>query len=147
MAPIIDINGIEICGISWYASEKLIGDVRKTVKSQLINHRTSTQCPFLVDSICAIYTVRPITCRQFHIIGEPCGEKEDVLITRPQDIWAANRTIGKKVAIKILPFFGIHNRKKQESAFERGFIAAVSKPMHRLDMKIFYEVMELFDNV
>ncbi len=145
-APIIDINEIELCGISWYTSEKLIGNVRKTVKSQLLNHRNSTRCPFLVDCVCSIYTARPITCRQFHVTGEPCGEKEDVLMTRPQDIWAANRAIGRKVALKILPFWGIHNRKKQEIAFENGFMAAVSKPMHRLDMKAFYDVMEVFDN-
>ena len=146
-APIIDLTEIEIMGISWYSSEKLTGPVRKKVKSNLYSYQKTTSCPFLVDGLCSIYKVRPITCREFHVFGLPCGAKEDVLITRPHDIWGTSRANGKKVAMKLMPFFGINDTESQEIAFENGFIANISKPMHTLDLKIFYKTMKRFDPI
>ncbi|MCX8069882.1 MAG: YkgJ family cysteine cluster protein, partial [Thermodesulfovibrionales bacterium] len=63
----IPVYPLELVGIYWYTIEKIDGDTRKTLKTQLGRYKGEARCPFLVDDLCAIYEVRPISCRQFNV--------------------------------------------------------------------------------
>jgi len=145
LGPRVPFVGIELAGISWYTSEKLAGGIRDKVKHQLQNHLETTQCPFLVDNVCSIYPVRPIACREYNVFGPPCAKGEDAWQTRRKDVWSPGRDVAKKVAMKILPFFGITSKKQKIAAFESGFMLAQSKEMHKFDWNIVYKTMVLFD--
>jgi len=145
LRPSVPITKIELAGISWYASEKLAGGIRDIVKRQLLDHLQTSQCPFLVDTACSIYPVRPIACRQFHVFGDACAKGEDPGVTRPTDIWSPGREVAQKVAMKILPFFGISSEKQKIIAFKSGFIVRESKEMHKMDWNVVYQAMVLFD--
>ncbi|MDO8716999.1 MAG: hypothetical protein Q7J73_09390 [Dehalococcoidales bacterium] len=55
MRPTIPITEPEVKGIEWFVAKQLPADVRETVQAQLLIHRKTTQCPFLVNSV-AVYT-------------------------------------------------------------------------------------------
>lgn len=132
--PMVPMILLEFLGISWFASEKLEGDTRSVVKEQLLHHKQTPQCPFLVESRCSIYPMRPLACREFFMFGAPCGIDEHVELTRPNDIWTHSRDIARRVAMVILPFYGINDERQKVEAFENGYIGAVSKPMHELPL-------------
>jgi len=144
--PIVPITPLELSGISWYASEKLMGDLRTTLKKQLLNHTKTSSCPFLVDALCAIYPLRPLACRQFFVFNKPCGWKEDISKTRPHDAWTHSRSIARRAAIAMLPFYSIKKREEQIKAFENGYIAEIAKPMHRFPWEQIYKIMLAFDH-
>jgi uncharacterized protein len=145
MRPSIPFTQIELTGISWYACEKLENGIRDKVMNQLQNHLKTAQCPFLVDNCCTIYPVRPIACRQFFVFGDTCAYGEDVSRTRQNDTWSPSRDVAKKVAMKILPFWGIASQKQKILAFESGFISSNSAEMHLTDWVHFHKRMILFD--
>ena len=146
MKPSIPITKVEMAGISWYTSEKLTGEIREQVKNQLLNHLETTKCPFLINTVCSIYPLRPIACRQFHVFGNPCEKGKDPSLTRPKDVWTPGRETAKKVALKILPFWGITSEKQKMMAYLSGFIHKESIEMHKLDWTLVYETMVRFDS-
>jgi len=141
----IPITEIELAGISWFVSEKLTGNERKTVKKQLLKYGKSGPCPFLTETVCSIYPVRPLACRSFFMFGPPCELNVDPLKTRPGDIWSHGRQVAMKVAERILPFWGITKAKDRLEAFESGFILEVSVPMHTCKWKNLVLTMERFE--
>lgn len=146
LRPTVPLLPIEFAGISWYASEKLTGAVRDTVKRQLQRHLETPQCPFLVEGRCSIYPVRPIVCRTFHIFGEECMRDEDPFRTRRGDMWCPTREIGDKVLEITFPFYGITSKKKQKQALSSDFLEKHTKLMHTIDWKAFHDMgMSLFD--
>ncbi len=82
----IPVYPLELMGIAWYTAEKLDGDLRNRVRSQLQQHRTLGACPFLVDAACAIHPLRPMACRQFNVFGTVCAPGEDAFHTRRGDV-------------------------------------------------------------
>ena len=131
--------------IVWFISKKLPDDVREVVKAQILNHRNTTQCPFLVDSICAVYPLCPIACRIFFMFGAPCRPNEDVFFTRPNDRWTHSRDLGLKVALTILPLFGITGKQKKIEAFENGYLYDNTTLMHKLPWENIYNQIIEFD--
>ncbi len=82
----IPVYPIELEGINWYVVERLRPPLREAVAANLVTAGPSAACPFLVEGACAIYTVRPIACRQFIVFGAQCGEGEDPFHTRRPDV-------------------------------------------------------------
>lgn len=144
--PVVPMSKWESAGISWFISEKLMGANREIVKHQLLNHRESTICPFLVDTICSIYPVRPIACRQYFVIGTPCLENDNVMLTRPNDIWAPGGDTSIKVMMNIMPLYGVNDKRMILLALEEGFLVDNSKPMHELDLEILVNNMNTYDS-
>jgi len=142
----VPISEIEIIGLSWYACEKVKGPLREKLKKQLSNYSEVTHCFFLVDEVCSIYPMRPIACREFFVFGRPCEPNEDVLLTRPKDIWAPSRKVAKKVAFKMLSYYGYTDKMTKERVYESGFLHSNTKPMHSCDWNIIYVGMNTFDN-
>lgn len=142
LRPNVPITPLELLGISWFATEKLKGEVREEVKKQLLHHRQTPQCPFLVNSLCSTYPVRPNACRIFFVFGEPCGPGEQLHLTRPEDIWTHSRDVARRVAMTMLPFYGITGKRKKIDAFEDGYIASISTPMHEVSWEELYHKMK-----
>mgnify|MGYP001618753075 FL=1 len=132
LRPTVPVTDPEVKGIVWFVAKKLPADVRETVQAQLLIHRKTTQCPFLVNSVCSIYPVRPIACRILLVFGEPCVPNEDIYLTRPKDIWVHSRDIGRKIALTLLPLYGITGKKKKIEAFESGYLNDNTKSMLKL---------------
>ena len=131
----------ELAGISWYVLEKLSGPIRETIKTRLKAHAATAECPFLVSDSCSIYPVRPLICRQFHVKRYPCGEDEDVEITRPEDI-VSPKEVARGSGMKLLEYWEIKGKLKQERAFDRGFLAEKARQMHEYDWNIIATRME-----
>lgn len=130
LRPNVPMTPLEELGISWFVTEKLQGDVREAIRKQLLIHRDTLQCPFLIDSLCSIYPVRPVACRIFFVFGKQCQPGEHLELTRPNDIWTHSRDLGRRVAMTVLPFYGITGKRNKIQAFEDGYIASISRPMH-----------------
>ena len=141
LRPVIPVTELELWGISWFASEKLQVHVRLVIKEQLLHHRQTPQCPFLFQSICSIYPVRPLACREFFMFGLPCKSNEHVEMTRPNDIWCHSRELARRIAIVMLPYYGIKDMNQKIEAFKNGYIANISQPMHQLPLERFASTM------
>lgn len=116
----VPVTQLELQGISWCISEDLRGPRRDTIKGQLRSHKERTACPFLVEGDCAIYPVRPLACRQFFVFGKPCEAGEDILKTRPGDIAARGKNVGKQVAMRFLENYGYKRKSEKVAAFRAG---------------------------
>ena len=142
----VPVCQIELAGISWFVSETIVDRVlREKIKSQMTDHRSNLQCPFLVDGSCSIYPVRPIACREYFVFGTPCQKNEDAIRTRPESVWGPSRNVARKTALKILPYFGFDTNSEINQAFENGFIHNNSISMHEYDWLKIVQMMEDFD--
>jgi len=130
----VPITEIELVGISWYVPEG-IGDlnVKEKLRSQMRGYKNNRACPFLLNGECAIYPLRPIACREFHVLRKQCASGEDVVLSRPGDIWSPSREVSRKTAAQLLPFYGFKKPKEIEIAFESGFIHENTRDMHSID--------------
>ena len=144
--PVAPITEIELMGISWYVSEIITDSAtRDNLKVQMQNHKENLSCPFLVNRECSIYPLRPIACREFHIIGKPCATGEDPIKSRPEDIWTPSRNVARKAAMELLRFFGFSKQKEMLDAYEDGYIHRNARDMDAIDWTELIKVMNHFD--
>jgi Fe-S-cluster containining protein len=143
--PSVPFTAPELMGISWFAAEKLAAPARALVKQQLRRHETTSLCPFLVNSDCSIYPVRPLACRQFFVAGAPCKDNEKVMESRPQDLVFTPREGAHQVAMKLLEHFGIKRHDEKVKAFNSGFIVANSKHLYAHDWNHIADSMDAAD--
>ncbi|NQT00400.1 MAG: YkgJ family cysteine cluster protein [Planctomycetes bacterium] len=131
----IPITKPELSGISWYYSEICESDIRKQIRTRLLNNDKTIECPFLLDDVCSIYPVRPLACRDFFVYGEPCKMNEDPFMTRRKDVHPPNREISRYVALRLLDFqgFNLSSMEEKEKAFNDGIIVSSCRPMHDID--------------
>jgi Fe-S-cluster containining protein len=140
----VPITEIELMGISWYVSEGICDlNVKEKLRSQMREHKNNRTCPFLLNGECAIYPLRPIACREFHVTRKPCASGEDVLFSRSGDIWYPSRAVGRKTAAQLLPFYGFRKPKEIDMAFEAGFIHKNTRDMHSIDWAEMAKLHEL----
>lgn len=144
--PKVPILPFEIMGLSWYLTELMEETKKEIILEQIKNHKSTLQCPFLLNEECSIYPVRPIACRIFYIYGTQCLLNEDIIETRFNDILMPSREIGLKSAYILLPLFGIKDKKEQELAFFSGFIENQTVMMHDLNWDNFYFGLTNFKN-
>jgi len=144
--PVVPITQIELMGISWYVSE-IIKDsaIRDNLKVQMENHKDNLSCPFLVNQECSIYPLRPIACREFHIIGKACTTGEDPIKSRSGDIWQPSRKVARKTAMELLRFFPFKTEKERLDAYENGYIHRNARDMHRIDWTEIVKTMNKYD--
>jgi Fe-S-cluster containining protein len=147
LRPAVPVTPLELLGISWYASKKLENPDREVVRQQLLNQSQSARCPFLVNDLCSIYPLRPLSCRIFIVFGAVCKRDEDPFITRFKGLWRPSEMVARESAFEMLPYYGITEETDMRRAFEEGFIANVAKPMHELDMSMFCMSMDVIDKM
>jgi len=129
LRPTIPLTEPEINGVAWYVATKLPPGLRDIVKTQVLNRHKSLKCPFLIESVCSIYPVRPIACRILHVFGEPCSPQGDIYLTRPRDMWVHSRDLGRRISFALMPLYGITGRLNMERAFDEGFLSTNSTSM------------------
>ncbi len=87
----IPISPAEAMGIRLTIQKLLPKAEREKLIPQLIEQNGTInwkngQCPFLVDNLCSIYLVRPVGCRRYLVLNNPCTTySEDVIKKRPDD--------------------------------------------------------------
>jgi Fe-S-cluster containining protein len=145
----IPISFLEVRGILWYVTEVMDYETQEKLKPRLLNYRSSTECPFLLDGLCSVYPVRPLACRGFFVFGAPCEENEDPAITRPEDIHRPDQALGKRIAMRFLDYdeYGLTTRKEKEEAFEGGIMYDTAKPMHGFDWSLLIDQIDVFGNL
>jgi len=136
--PTVPVTEIEIYGLIWYCRRRLEGQTKDVVTDQLLNSHTMRQCPFLVDGLCAVYPLRPIACRDFNVFGTQCEPYEDILSTRPDDIWSPGVDVARRVSMTLLPYYGITDDKRKRQAFETGFLGRMIVPLHTVNWRHLY---------
>lgn len=121
--PTVPVTEVEIRGIAWYITEKLPEALRETIVKEILYRGDSLKCPFNIEGSCGIYPVRPIACRLLYVFGEPCVPGRDINSSRPNDVWAHSRELGRKVSFALLPAYGITHPLAREEAVNSGFLA------------------------
>ncbi len=116
------VTNLELSGITWYVMEKLDRELRQRLRVQLAKSIGAHGCPFLVDGVCSVYPVRPLTCRQFFVQCTPCTLDEDVSISRPQDIVRPTPESVIDISFRLLDFWQITKKKDKIAAVRDGFI-------------------------
>ncbi len=123
------MSQLEVLGLWWFVVEKMSPDERQRLNRRLLNHRRSLECPFLMDSRCAVYALRPLACRFLHVFGAPCAPEEIPVESRPGDVWLPGREVVRPAIMTMLGYFGFDTEAARKRAFEQGYIAAVSSLM------------------
>jgi Fe-S-cluster containining protein len=141
----IPIYPLEIIGISWYATEKIKEPEREILKKQLYNFKQTDPCPFLIDTYCSIHPMRPISCRQFNVFGEPCKKGEDPYYTRREDVMNPVKKFVDQAFFIMLPFYGIKNEPERIKIIETGAFHKMVKELHTCNWKGLAEKMDRFD--
>ena len=140
----IPITPLEFMGVSWYYCEVCEADTKRQIRPRLLHHTKTIECPFLLDTVCSIYPVRPLACRDFFVYGEPCKMNEDPFVTRSHDMHPPNREISRYVALRLLDFpgFNCSSIEEKEKAFNDGIIVNSGRYMHDIDWAEFVKRAE-----
>lgn len=135
----IPIYPLEMVGIYWYVLEKMDPELRTALMPKLQDRSAPTSgpcpCPFLSDSRCTVYPVRPIACRQFMVFHRPCGEGEDPFHTRRADVLTPLEDFADRAYSIMLPFYGITAEDDRKAAIKNRVIHARVKNLKTTDWK------------
>lgn len=141
----IPLYPLELIGVSWFATEKVTGPQRATLKEQLASHGEGDPCPFLLNRSCAIHLLRPVACRQFNVFYEPCDEGEDPYFTRRDDVLTPIQDYTDRAFSAMLPFYGVH-RNADKTLAVRNIIETQALNLQSFDWKNLVKIMEDFDS-
>jgi len=141
----IPIYPLELTGISWYAAEKILDYKRVPLKTRLKNHKKNDPCPFLIESACSIYTMRPMACRQFNVFGKYCEEGEDPYYTRIEDVLPLVKKYVDQAFFIMLPFHGVEKESDRVKAVESGAMHKTVQVLQKCNWRLLAERMEHFD--
>lgn len=142
----IPVYPLELVGIWWYSTEKVSGPVRETLKGRLSAHKSGEPCPFLIDNSCAVYPLRPVSCRQFTVFGSRCAEGEDPYYARRGDVLIPDEDYTNRAFFAMLPFYGIDGEDERMQAVEDGLIHTQVRTLQRCNWSDLAIKMEEFDS-
>jgi Fe-S-cluster containining protein len=142
----IPVYPLELVGIYWFATEKTEGAVRETIKKQLTGHGKDDPCPFLIDLSCSIHPVRPISCRQFNVMGSPCAEGEDPYYTRRGDVLTPIQEFTNTAFYLMLPFYGITDDEEKTPFAIADIIHEQATNLRQYDWRRLAGTMDGFDS-
>lgn len=132
--PAVPFTEPELNAIAWYATEALAGAQRDVVRRQLEGHAARRACPFLVEGSCAVYPVRPLSCRHYLVARQACVPDEDPAATRPGDVIGLPReTVVKPAVMRLMDFHGFPTTRAKEKAFDAGFMVRHARLMRDVD--------------
>jgi Fe-S-cluster containining protein len=103
----------EVVGFYWYASGKMIAPFRDILKGQLADHASGSPCPFLIDHVCSVHPVRPVSCRWFNVFTTPCAPGEDPYYSRRGDVLDPIQDYTDRAFAAVL---SIYNMKREGDA-------------------------------
>ena len=141
----IPVYPLELVGISWYATEKLSGKDREELKNQLRWHKKDDPCPFLLNGVCIIHPMRPIACRQFNVLDEPCADNEDPYYTRLKDVLPPVKQYVDRAFFIMLPFYGVNDESERQQLIQSGSVHKLVKLIQTCNWKTLADRMDEFD--
>ncbi len=118
----IPVYPLELVGIYWYCTEKVEPSLRKILKKHFLDRGNNNPCPFLINSLCSIYPVRPVSCRQFNVFNKPCDNGEDPYYSRRNDVLTPIQGYTDHAFLVMLPFYGIIDEAEKLRAIKNNFI-------------------------
>lgn len=128
----IPVYPLELMGIAWYLNEKLAGELRERVQTQLLNHRTLGSCPFLVDEACAIHPIRPMACRQFNVFTSVCEPGEDAFHTRRGDVLNPDAKLKAEALREMLKHHDIKDGRERRRLVESGEVHRLAQSLREM---------------
>lgn len=142
----IPVYPLELNGIYWYAAERVLLPAREIVRTQLRQNRKDNPCPFLVSGSCAVYPVRPISCRQYNVFGQRCAEGEDAFHTRRGDVLTPIKEYADAAVFVMLPFYGIGGEKERMKAVKEGYLHKRARNIQDMDFRSLVRMMDSLDS-
>ncbi|TAL26154.1 MAG: YkgJ family cysteine cluster protein, partial [Nitrospirae bacterium] len=142
----IPVYPLELVGIYWFSTEKIVRPVRETLKRQLSNHVKGDPCPFLINSSCSIHLIRPIACRQFNVFTRECEDGEDPFYTRRDDVLTPIRDYTDQAFYTMLPFYGVTDEADKIHAVENNLIHSQVRILQLCKWKELAGIMTAFDS-
>ncbi len=133
----------ELVGLYWFASEKMAAPVRNILKGQLAVHAPGPACPFLIDHVCAVHPVRPVSCRWFNVFVRPCAPGEDPYYTRRGDVLDPIQDYTDRAFDAVLPFYNM--KKEGDRANAVKLIRSQIMNLRAYDWKKLIVLMEKID--
>lgn len=103
----IPASSLEVLGLTWYVLNHCQGRVRRTLRQNLRLDSKGRECPFLVESTCSAYPLRPMACREFVVFGHACRPGEEPTKTRPQDVLPLPEAAQRLAFWHMLPYYGL----------------------------------------
>lgn len=143
----IPVYPLELAGITWFATEKVQQPFRDLMRKQLSSQSSSPPCPFLLDGLCSVYPVRPIACRQYIVLGRPCGQSEDPYYTRREDLLTPLQDFTNEAIFIMLPFYGISKEADRQKAINNRFIHTKVQNIFSCNWKSLAEKISTFDDI
>ena len=128
----IPVYPLELMGIAWYATEKLSGELRDRVRTQLQQHRDLGACPFLVDDACAIHPLRPMACRQFNVFNTVCAPGEDAFHTRLNDVLKPDQKRKHEALREMLRHHDIKDGRERRRLVESGEVHRLAQSLREM---------------
>jgi len=141
----IPVYPLELVGISWYVTEKILGPEREVIRNQLRSHEEKNLCPFLLNGACIIHPMRPISCRQFIVFGKPCEENEDPYYTRLKDVLPLVKKYVDNAFFIMLPFYGVKDESERRKVIQTGAVHKLVKLMQTCNWESLSDKMDEFD--
>lgn len=142
----IPVYPLELVGISWYATEKIIGPEREVLKNQLRSYKEGDPCPFLLQGSCLVHPMRPISCRQFIVFVKPCAEGEDPYYSRPEDVLPPIKKYVDQAFFIMLPFYGVKDESERLKVIQSRAVHKLVKLMQTCNWKSLADRMDDFDS-
>jgi len=139
----IPVYPFELVGLYWFATEKISGPERDALKQNLIFHAKGSPCPFLMDGACSVHAIRPVSCRQFNVFGEPCAPGEDPFFTRRDDVLTPVKEFTVRAFSVMLPFYDV--KEATDEAVNKIINGEVIN-LQSFDWKKLVRTMEGFDS-
>jgi hypothetical protein len=100
---IIPVSIIEASGIKFYIHNILRPQSRLLLAGKSGEHRSA--CLFNIGNCCTVYPMRPISCRRYIILSQPCSLNEEPLLSRPDDVPEPSREYLYRAVALTLPFY------------------------------------------
>ncbi|MEK6652071.1 MAG: YkgJ family cysteine cluster protein [Nitrospirota bacterium] len=141
----IPVYPLELVGIYWFSTEKIVQPAREILKRQLASHAKGDSCPFLINSSCSIHLMRPIACRQFNVFSIQCDEGEDPFYTRRDDVLTPIKDYAEQAFYAMLPFYGVTDEDDKIDAIENNLIHSLVRILQSCNWKELDRIMTDFD--
>lgn len=116
---------LELAGLRWHVREEMRGETAAALRERVRNKISEPRpaCAFLLGGSCAVYAVRPVACRRYMVLGDPCAEGEDVLAFRPHAALAPSRDMLNAAYAETLPYYAALGENIPDAANAFAFMA------------------------
>lgn len=89
--------------------------------------------------------MRPISCRQFIVFGEPCTVGEDPYYTRVKDVLPPVKNCVDQAFYIMIPFYGVKDESERRKAVQSGAVHKLVKLIQTCHWKSLADRMDDFD--